>query len=132
MKQLVRSLVLALLCVSAAYAGPNATAQIVVSLNRDSGFVKGDQIKLTITVKNGSQVTGFDAEVLYDSTAVSYYGFLGRLYQLYVDPNYYYRYRPITGIAGFNTRAEVSGDQASFFLLLSPKQEMLISLVSIF
>ena len=53
MKQLIGSLVLVLLCASAIYAGPNARAKIVATLNRTSGFVTGDEVKLTVSIKGG-------------------------------------------------------------------------------
>ncbi len=94
-----------LFAASRSHAGPNSKAIIAVSLNRDSGFVKGDAIRLTVAIKGGVSVTSYLAEVLYDSAAV-FFSFAST--KLAETDNASYQSRPITGIGGFSYRAEAA------------------------
>ena len=71
MKRLFGSLVLVLLCVSAAYAGPNAGAKITATLDKTSGVKPGDAITLTISATGLSSCNGYIAEALFDSVSLT-------------------------------------------------------------
>ncbi len=107
MKKLIGSLVLVLLCALPIHAGPNAGAKIALALNRTSGFVKGDEIKVTVLAKGCVQVTAYEAEVLFDSVAVTFRGSQAK-FNLYTG-SAYSGYRAISGFLGFNSRAEGGG-----------------------
>lgn len=79
MKQFVGFFVLALLCASAVYAGPNAGAKFVATLDKTSGVKAKDAITLTISVTGLSNCNGYTAEALFDSTALTDTGSAAKL-----------------------------------------------------
>lgn len=55
------------------FAGPNAAAKITTAMDKSTGVKAGDTITLTVSVTGltASTLTGFSAEVIYDTAAVA-------------------------------------------------------------